>query len=164
MGKADIKARRPQRQESCVGRSGGNTHYFVIQACAAWHGRGERHTNHQTGAARRPWRRCSAATSIGRRLVAPGDFQVASRGYRYVVNGFDLKIPYAATCVVTLRSLINKRGPVISRFMRAMAEASKLMHGDRALVYKVLGKYLRITDQKSSTHPTIPKSPPWNIG
>jgi ABC-type nitrate/sulfonate/bicarbonate transport system substrate-binding protein len=81
-------------------------------------------------------------------LVAPGDFQVASRGYRYVVNGFDLKIPYAATCIVTLRSLINKRGPVIGRFMRSMAEASKLMHSDRALVYKVLGKYLRITDPK----------------
>ena len=29
-----------------------------------------------------------------------------------------------------------------------MAEASKLMHSDRALVYKVLGKYLRITDPK----------------
>jgi ABC-type nitrate/sulfonate/bicarbonate transport system substrate-binding protein len=81
-------------------------------------------------------------------LVAPGDFQVASRGFRYVVNGFDLKIPYAATCVVTLRSLINKRGPVISRFMRSMGEASKIMHSDKAFVYKVLGKYLRITDTK----------------
>ncbi|HSK29455.1 MAG TPA: hypothetical protein VLA17_05780, partial [Candidatus Limnocylindria bacterium] len=27
-------------------------------------------------------------------------------------------------------------------------EASKLMHSDKALVYKVLGKYLRITDTK----------------
>jgi len=81
-------------------------------------------------------------------LVAPGDFTAASRGYRYVVNGFDLKIPYAATCVVTLRSLINKRGPVIGRFMRAMAEASRIMHTDKAFVYKVLGKYLRITDTK----------------
>ena len=71
-----------------------------------------------------------------RALVAPGDFQVASQGYRYVVNGFDLKIPYAATCIVTLRSLINKRGLVIGRFMRAMAEASNLMHSDRALVYQ----------------------------
>ena len=47
-----------------------------------------------------------------------------------------------------MRSLVNKRGPLISRFMRAMAEASKLMHSDKALVYKVLGKYLRITDTK----------------
>jgi hypothetical protein len=32
-------------------------------------------------------------------------------------------------------------------YMRAMAEASKVMHTDREFVYKVLGKYLRITDR-----------------
>ena len=31
--------------------------------------------------------------------------------------------------------------------MHAMAEASKIMHTDREFVYKVLGKYLRITDR-----------------
>jgi len=31
--------------------------------------------------------------------------------------------------------------------MRAMAEASKVMHSDREFVYKVLGKYLRISDR-----------------
>ena len=59
-----------------------------------------------------------------------------------------MRIPYGATQVVTLRSLINKRGPVIGRFMRTMAEASKIIHTDRNFVYKVLGKYLRITDTK----------------
>ena len=29
-----------------------------------------------------------------------------------------------------------------------MAEASKIIHSDRKFVYKVLGKYLRITDAK----------------
>jgi len=29
-----------------------------------------------------------------------------------------------------------------------MAEASRIIHTDRAFVYKVLGKYLRITDTK----------------
>jgi hypothetical protein len=32
--------------------------------------------------------------------------------------------------------------------MRAMAEASKIAHTDRAFVYKVLGKYLHVTDRK----------------
>jgi hypothetical protein len=32
--------------------------------------------------------------------------------------------------------------------MRVMAEAAKIQHTDRAFVYKVLGKYLRITDTK----------------
>ena len=31
--------------------------------------------------------------------------------------------------------------------MRAMAETAKIMHTDREFVYKVLGKYLRITDR-----------------
>ena len=44
--------------------------------------------------------------------------------------------------------MINKRGLVIGRFMRAMAEASTIIHTDRKFVYKVLGKYLRITDTK----------------
>ena len=65
-----------------------------------------------------------------------------------MINGPEMRIPYGATQVVTLRSMINKRGPVIGRFMRSMAEASKIIHTDRKFVYKVLGKYLRITDTK----------------
>ena len=35
----------------------------------------------------------------------------------------------------------------MANFMRAMAETAKLMHTDREFVYKVLGKYLRVTDR-----------------
>jgi hypothetical protein len=31
--------------------------------------------------------------------------------------------------------------------MRTMAETAKIMHTDREFVYKVLGKYLRVTDR-----------------
>jgi hypothetical protein len=44
--------------------------------------------------------------------------------------------------------VIAKRGPVIGRFMRVMAESAQILHTDKNLVYKVLGKYLRITDTK----------------
>jgi hypothetical protein len=37
---------------------------------------------------------------------------------------------------------------VIGRFMRAMAEAARIMHVDREYTYKVLGKYLRVDDRK----------------
>jgi hypothetical protein len=80
--------------------------------------------------------------------VAPGDAGAAARGFHYIVNGAELRIPYGATQIVTLRSNIAKRGPVIGRFMRVMAEALKLLHTDRNFVYKVLGKYMRITDTK----------------
>jgi hypothetical protein len=58
-----------------------------------------------------------------------------------------LKIPYAATAFVTKRSVIAKRPQAMGHFMRAMAETAKLMHTDRDFVYKVLGKYLRVTDK-----------------
>ena len=150
MGKADIKTPQDLKgKKVAVGRFGGNTHYFVIQALKRLGMDASRDIQTiQTGGGPETVASLLGGNVDAAGLVAPGDFQVASKGYRYVVNGFDLKIPYAATCVVVLRSLINKRGPVIGRFMRAMAEASKLMHSDRALLYKVLGKYLRITDQK----------------
>jgi ABC-type nitrate/sulfonate/bicarbonate transport system substrate-binding protein len=81
-------------------------------------------------------------------LVAPGDAAAAARGYRYVINGLELRIPYGATQFVTLRSVINKRGPVIGRFMRVMGESARILHTDKNFTYKVLGKYLRITDTK----------------
>jgi hypothetical protein len=59
-----------------------------------------------------------------------------------------MRIPYGATQLVTLRSMLAKRGPVIGRFMRVMAESSRILHTDKNLVYKVLGKYLRINDTK----------------
>ena len=45
-------------------------------------------------------------------LISRGDAAAVNRGYVYVINGFDLRIPYGATQFVTLRSVLNKRGPV----------------------------------------------------
>jgi len=36
---------------------------------------------------------------------------------------------------------------VLGRFMRAMAEAAKIMHTDKDSTFKILGKYLRIDDR-----------------
>ena len=80
-------------------------------------------------------------------LTPPTDAQGIARGYHYVIYGPDLKIPYTATAFVTKRSTIAKRPQVMGNYMHAMAEASKIMHTDREFVYKVLGKYLRITDR-----------------
>ncbi|HLN87581.1 MAG TPA: ABC transporter substrate-binding protein [Candidatus Limnocylindrales bacterium] len=132
-----------------VGRFGSNTHYFVIQALKRLGMDPNKDIQTiQTGGSPETLAALVGGNVEAAAIVAPGDFVAASKGFRYVVKGFDLKIPYAATCVVTLRSLINKRGPVIGRFMRSMAEASRIMHTDKAFVYKVLGKYLRITDTK----------------
>jgi ABC-type nitrate/sulfonate/bicarbonate transport system substrate-binding protein len=80
-------------------------------------------------------------------LTAPSDSIALGKGYHYVVYGPDLRIPYAATAFVTKRSLMAKRPQVMGQFMRAMAEAAKILHTDREFIYKVLGKYLRVTDR-----------------
>ncbi len=150
LAKPEIKRPEDLRGKKVgVGRFGGNTHYFVIQALKKFGLDASRDIQMipTVGGPETLAALLSGNIDAGG-LVAPGDFAAASKGYRYVINGFDIRIPYAATCVVTLRSLINKRGAVIGRFMRSMAEASKIIHSDKAFVYKVIGKYLRITDTK----------------
>jgi ABC-type nitrate/sulfonate/bicarbonate transport system substrate-binding protein len=150
MGKPDIK--RPEDLKGRrlgVGRFGSNTHYFVIQALRRFGLDAAKDVQSiPTGGGPE-----SLAALVGGRvdaaaLVAPGDAGAASQGFRMVVNGAELRIPYAATTFVTLRSLIAKRGPVIGRFMHAMAESAKILHTDKNFVYKALGKYMRITDTK----------------
>jgi len=150
MGKPEIK--RPEDLKGRrvgVGRFGSNTHYFVIQALRKLGMDAAKDIQAiPTGGGPE-----SLAALVGGRvdaaaLVAPGDAGAASQGFRMVVNGPELRIPYAATTLATLRSLIAKRGPAIGRFMRVMAESAKILHTDKIFVYKVLGKYMRITDTK----------------
>jgi ABC-type nitrate/sulfonate/bicarbonate transport system substrate-binding protein len=150
LGKPEIK--RPEDlkgRKVGVGRFGSNTHYFVIQALKRLGMDASRDIQAiQTGGGPETLAALVGGSVDAGALVAPGDAGAVARGFRYVINGPELRIPYAATVLVTLRSVIAKRGPVIGRFMRVIAEASKILHTDRKFVYKVLGKYMRITDTK----------------
>jgi ABC-type nitrate/sulfonate/bicarbonate transport system substrate-binding protein len=150
VGKPEIK--RPEDlkgKKVAVGRFGGNTHYFTIQALRKFGMDASKDIQTiQTGGGPETLAALIAGNVDAAGLVAPGDAAAVARGYGYVINGFDLRIPYGATQFVTLRSTINKRGPVIGRFMRVMAESATILHTDKNFVYKVLGKYLRVTDTK----------------
>jgi NitT/TauT family transport system substrate-binding protein len=150
LGKPEIK--RPEDlkgKKVGVGRFGGNTHYFVIQAMRRFGMDASKDLQMiQTGGGPETLAALVGGSVDAAGLVAPGDSAAVSRGYRYVINGPELRIPYGATQIVTLRSTIAKRGSVIGRFMRVMAESAKILHTDKNFVYKVLGKYLRITDTK----------------
>lgn len=150
LGKPDIKRPEDLRGKKVgVGRFGGNTHYFIIQALRKFGMDASKDIQTiQTGGGPETVAALVGGAVDAAGIVAPGDSAAAARGFRYVLNGAELKIPYGATQFVTLRSLIAKRGPVIGRFMRSMADAAKILHTDRPFVYKVLGKYLRITDTK----------------
>jgi NitT/TauT family transport system substrate-binding protein len=132
-----------------VSRIGGNSHYFTIQALRRYGMDASRDVQFiQTGGDPETFAAFVSGSIDVANLTPPTDAQAISRGYHYVIYGPDLKIPYAATAFVTKRSVIAKRPQVIGNFMRAMAETAKIMHTDREFVYKVLGKYLRVTDRK----------------
>ena len=131
-----------------VSRIGGNSHYFTIQALRRYNMEPNRDFSFlQTGGDPETLAALISGGIEVANLTPPTDSQAIARGYHYVVYGPDLKIPYAATAFVTKRSLLNKRGQVVGQYMRAMAETARIMHTDREFVYKVLGKYLRITDR-----------------
>ncbi|MGE5820158.1 MAG: ABC transporter substrate-binding protein [Deltaproteobacteria bacterium] len=150
VGGANIK--RPEdlkNKRIGVSRIGGNSHYFTVQALRRFNLEpGRDFAFIQTGGEPEAIAALIGGGIDAAVVTAPADAQGIADGYHYVLYGPDLKIPYSATAFVTKRSVIAKRSQVISEFMRAMAEASKLMHTDREFIYKVLAKYLRMDDRK----------------
>lgn len=139
----DIKGKRV-----AVSRIGSNTHYFTIQALRRSGMEPNRDFNFiQTGGDPESLAALLSKNIEVATLTAPSDAKALAEGYHYVVYGPDLKIPYAATAFVTKRSVVAKRPQVVGRYMRAMAEAAKLLHTDKEFVYKVMGKQLRLTDR-----------------
>jgi NitT/TauT family transport system substrate-binding protein len=131
-----------------VSRIGSNSHYFTIQAMRRHNMEaGRDYSFLQTGGDPESLTALLSGGIEVACLTPPTDAQGIARGYHYVIYGPDLRIPYTATAFVTKRSVIGKRPQTMGQYMRAMAEASKIMHTDREFVYKVLGKYLRITDR-----------------
>ena len=45
-------------------------------------------------------------------------------------------------------AFVTRRSEALGQFMRAMAEAMKLLHSDKEFTYRVLGKHLWISDKK----------------
>jgi NitT/TauT family transport system substrate-binding protein len=148
IAKPDVK--RPEQLKGKrigVSRIGSNPHYFAVQALRHF-GIDSREVSYiQTGGAPETLAALVAQGIDAAVLTVPTDAQALKLGYHYVVYGPDLKIAYAATTLVTRRSIIAKRGPVIGRFMRAMAEAAKIMHADKDQTFNILQKYLRVDDR-----------------
>jgi NitT/TauT family transport system substrate-binding protein len=139
----DLKGKR-----IAVSRIGGNTHYFTIQALRRFGLEPNRDFSFiQSGGDPEAVAALVSGQVDAATLTPPGDSRAIASGFHYVVYGPDLKIPYAATAFVTKRSVMAKRPQVIGQFLRAMAEASKIMQTDREFVYKVLGKHLRVTER-----------------
>lgn len=150
VAKPDIKTPEDLKGKKIgVTRIGSNTHYFTIQALRRHGLEPQRDFIFiQTGGEPETLAALISGGLDAATMTAPADAKAIALGYRYVVYGPDLRIPYAATAFVTRRSVIAKRPVVIGDFMKVMAEAAKILHTDREFTYRVLGKYLRVDDRK----------------
>jgi ABC-type nitrate/sulfonate/bicarbonate transport system substrate-binding protein len=131
-----------------VTRIGSNTHFFSVQVFRrAGMNPDKDFTFIQTGGDNETLGALVSGRIDAAAMLPPTDGRALALGFRYVVFGPDIGIPYAASTITTRRSVIAKRGQVIGRFMRAMAEASRAMHRDKEMTYRVMEKKLRIKDR-----------------
>jgi len=150
LAKPDIK--RPEDlkgKKLGLSRLGSNSHYFVIQALRK-SGMEPNEVNFiQTGGQVENLAALLSGHVDAATMTGPsGGTRAVAQGFRYVIYGPDLHIPFAAAALITRRSFLNTRAPAIDKFVRATAEAMKIMFLDKELTYKVLAKQLRITDRK----------------
>jgi len=149
LGRAEIK--RPadlKGKKIGINRIGSNPHYFAIQALRRSGIDPGEVTFIQSGGSPETLAALLSGNLDAASLNPPADAQAIARGLHYVIYGPELKLPYAATVFSTRKTLLAKRQPVLGEFLRAMAEAGKIVHTDREFTYKVLGKYLRLSDRK----------------
>ena len=131
-----------------INRIGSNPHYFAVQALRR-SGIDPADVNFmQSGGSPETLAALLSGNLDAASLNPPADAQAIARGLHYVVYGPELRLPYAATVFLTRRSILAKRQAVLGQFLKAMAEAGKIVHTDKEFVYKVMGKYLRLTDRK----------------
>jgi NitT/TauT family transport system substrate-binding protein len=150
LGKAEIK--RPEDlkgKKLGLTRLGSNSHYFVLQVLRRYGIEPSELHFIQTGGQVENLAALFSGNVDAATMTGPsGGARAVTQGYRYVVYGPDLKIPFAAATLITKRSALAARGAAIEKFVRVTAEAMKLMFTDKELTYKVLAKQLRINDRK----------------
>ena len=132
-----------------VSRIGGISHYFTVQALRRFGMQpGRDYAFIQTGGEPETIAALAKGAVDAATLTVLGAEKAASMGFRPAVYGPDLHIPSVAAAFVTRRSLSARRSDALLQFMRAMAEAMKIVHSDKELTFNVLGKRLRINDRK----------------
>jgi NitT/TauT family transport system substrate-binding protein len=149
VARPDIK--RPQDLKGKrigVTRLSSNSHYFVLQALPRFGLDPNRDVIiRQTGGDVAGLAALANGGVDAMAILTYGPSAVA-QGFPYLINGPELKIPYAAASLTTRRSAMARRPQVIGGYMRALAEAAKIFHTDKEFTLKVLGKFLRINDRK----------------
>src|SRR5258706_1831548 len=150
LAKSEIKRLEDLRGKKIgVTRIGSTTHYFVLQAFKRRSMEaGRDYAIIQAGGAPEMFAALVSGTLDAGSMTAPWDTRAIAQGYHYVVYGPDLRIAQVAVSFITRRSFIARNSPLVGQFVRAMAEAAKVLHTDKETTFKVLAKYLRVDDRK----------------
>lgn len=76
----------------------------------------------------------------------PFDVQAERDGFRLLVEGVKNPQPFPATSYFATAAFLAKRAEAARRFIEAMKEAVQVFHEDKATVFRVIMRRLKITD------------------
>jgi len=82
-------------------------------------------------------------------LVEPFVREAEKLGFKSLIDIGLLNIPFHWNAVLTRRTTILSKSPLIAKFSRAMIEAIHIYKSDRESTLKIISKYTQITDPES---------------
>jgi ABC-type nitrate/sulfonate/bicarbonate transport system substrate-binding protein len=89
------------------------------------------------------------AGAIDALTTSPPDDLVAQRlGFKVILDITALKIPFAATVLVSARNTIARKQPELTKFMHAYAEAVHYFIMNREGASQVIAKYTKVQDRE----------------
>jgi ABC-type nitrate/sulfonate/bicarbonate transport system substrate-binding protein len=89
------------------------------------------------------------AGAIDALTTNPPDDLVAQRlGFKVILDITAMKVPFAATVLVSARNTVARKQPEMTKFMRAYAEAVHYLLTNREGAAQVVGKYTKVQDRE----------------
>lgn len=82
----------------------------------------------------------------------PYDLFAQRLGYKVILDITALKIPFAATVLISTRSTVARKQPEIAKFVRAYAQAVHYFLTNPEGAARVVGKYTKVEDREVIAH------------
>jgi NitT/TauT family transport system substrate-binding protein len=83
---------------------------------------------------------------------SPYDLFAQRLGYKVILDITELKIPFAATVLISTRKTVARKQAEIAKFMRAYAEAVHFYLTDPEGATKIVQKYTKVEDKEVISH------------
>jgi NitT/TauT family transport system substrate-binding protein len=83
---------------------------------------------------------------------SPYDLFAQRMGYKVILNITELKIPFAATVLISTRNTVSRKQAEIPKFMRAYAEAVHFYLTNPEGTAKIVQRYTKVEDKEVISH------------